>query len=61
MWNIQKKKPLVTTSHSSGGTPTGAGELWVTAVATLPYTDLIASGEQYNNVYTLILLFYRLK
>ncbi|XP_065909895.1 U3 small nucleolar RNA-interacting protein 2-like [Dysidea avara] len=46
VWNVQKKKPLVTTSHSSEDTPpTGAGELWVTAIATLPYTDLIASGS----------------
>lgn len=48
IWNVVKKKPLVTVKHkiqedqpSSGS---GDSPNWVTAVAALPNTDLIASG-----------------
>ena len=46
VWNVQRKKPLVCVNHHNVHSPsTVVGELWVTAVATLPFTDLIASGE----------------
>ena len=47
VWNIQRKKPLVSVNHhvDDHSLSTIAGELWVTAVAALPFTDLIASGK----------------
>ena len=51
VWNLQRKKPLVCVNHhdvnqSCDHSPsTVVGELWVTAVAALPFSDLIASGE----------------
>ena len=51
VWNIQRKKPLVCVYHHDvdqlcdRSPSTVVGEMWVTAVAALPFTDLIASGE----------------
>lgn len=46
VWNVQRKKPLVCVNHHNVHSPsTVVGELWVTAVAALPFTDLIASGS----------------
>ena len=48
LWNITKKKPLATARHPSDHSPSCPTEHWITAIATLPYTDLIASGN--NNL-----------
>lgn len=44
LWNILKKKPLLSQSHHqlvAGGVP---GEHWVASVASYPNTDLVVSG-----------------
>ena len=51
LWAVVKKKPLVRRLHNSavceegGGEGREVGSGWVTAVAALPNTDLVASGE----------------
>lgn len=49
LWSVMKKRPLFTykNAHNSSGEGSGqtVEENWVTAVASLQYTDLIASGE----------------
>lgn len=59
LWAVVKKKPLVRRRHDSavgqegegeggegGGGGEGVGSGWVTAVAALPNTDLVASGQK---------------
>ncbi|KAL5516540.1 hypothetical protein EMCRGX_G001900 [Ephydatia muelleri] len=53
LWSIVKKKPLVTVHHVERGGNPPDHELpppWVTAVAALPNTDLIASGASDGHV-----------
>uniref|UniRef100_UPI00358FE331 U3 small nucleolar RNA-interacting protein 2 n=1 Tax=Myxine glutinosa TaxID=7769 RepID=UPI00358FE331 len=46
LWNVQKKKPLVTVPHVHGSIKGEAGQMrWVTSVAALLNSDLIASGS----------------
>lgn len=47
LWGTLKKKPLSVTrdAHSGNGySETSGAENWITAVAALPYSDLVASG-----------------
>ena len=54
MWKTLKKKPLVTiqNAHSAKGpnSSCGDGENWITAVAALINSDLVASGGFYGNL-----------
>ncbi|XP_005094160.1 U3 small nucleolar RNA-interacting protein 2 isoform X2 [Aplysia californica] len=46
LWSVLKKKPLVTRQHAHG-TPAGQNsEDWISAVAALQYSDLVASGSK---------------
>ena len=47
LWSMLKKKPLVVHRHTQEHLPTSlpAQDVWVTAVAALPFTDLVASGK----------------
>ena len=48
LWGVNKKKPLVTVkaahSGSIGGDKMTTTENWISAVASLQYSDLVASG-----------------
>lgn len=54
LWGAMKKKPLVTVrdahgskeSEVSGSRPHGEEENWITAVAALHNSDLLASGKE---------------
>ncbi|CAI8029522.1 U3 small nucleolar RNA-interacting protein 2 [Geodia barretti] len=56
LWAVVKKKPLVRRLHNSavceegGGEGREVGSGWVTAVAALPNTDLVASGSSNGHV-----------
>ncbi|XP_025108174.1 U3 small nucleolar RNA-interacting protein 2-like isoform X2 [Pomacea canaliculata] len=54
LWSVMKKRPLFTykNAHNSSGEGSGqtVEENWVTAVASLQYTDLIASGSKDGNI-----------
>uniref|UniRef100_A0A8C4Q0M6 U3 small nucleolar RNA-interacting protein 2 n=1 Tax=Eptatretus burgeri TaxID=7764 RepID=A0A8C4Q0M6_EPTBU len=46
LWNVQKKKPLVIVPHVHGSIQGEAGQMcWVTSVAALLNSDLVASGS----------------
>lgn len=45
LWGTQKKRPLCTVPSSHGVDPKNGVANWVSAVAALPMTDLVASGE----------------
>ena len=46
VWGVNKKKPLVTyaSAHTGPEEEPQLGENWITAVASLQHTDLVASG-----------------
>ncbi|KAK7102278.1 U3 small nucleolar RNA-interacting protein 2-like isoform X2 [Littorina saxatilis] len=51
LWSVMKKKPVFTfknahTGSVEGKTTSPMGENWITAVASLQFTDLIASGSK---------------
>lgn len=45
LWTVMKKKPLCSISHAHGLDLTNGEPNWISAIATLPMTDLIASGS----------------
>ena len=47
LWSMLKKKPLVVQKHTQEHLPASlaAQDVWVTAVAALPFTDLVVSGK----------------
>ncbi|ELU06307.1 hypothetical protein CAPTEDRAFT_122475, partial [Capitella teleta] len=45
LWSVAKKKPMFTVKPAHDGSPVGApGENWITAVAALQHSDLVASA-----------------
>lgn len=46
LWSVLKKKPLVTKQHAHGTTAGHKSEDWISAVAALHYSDLVASGSK---------------
>ena len=48
LWSVAKKKPVQYRPHdpTSKGVGTCMSENWVSAVAALPFSDLVASGEE---------------
>ena len=48
LWSALKKKPMTTVkaAHNDQGVLFGS-ENWITAVAALQYTDLVASGNHF--------------
>ncbi|XP_013408089.1 U3 small nucleolar RNA-interacting protein 2 isoform X4 [Lingula anatina] len=50
LWYVQKKKPICTVQNahpgSEDGDPTVKNENWITSVAAIPNSDLIASGSK---------------
>ncbi len=50
VWNFMKKKPLVSCKHHQhDDSEVGVvNEYWVTSVAALPNTDLVASGKVWS-------------
>ena len=48
LWSLAKKKPVQYRPHdpASKGVGTCISENWVSAVTALPFSDLVASGEE---------------
>ncbi|XP_076468945.1 U3 small nucleolar RNA-interacting protein 2-like isoform X2 [Babylonia areolata] len=48
VWSVNKKKPLcvVRNAHSGPEQSAGVGENWITAVTSLQFSDLVASGSK---------------
>ena len=45
LWSVIKKKPLVTVRNAHPGDSTSTQENWITSVASLQHTNLLASGQ----------------
>jgi hypothetical protein len=45
LWSALKKKPLHTINNAHGSDPSNQEPRWISALATLPSTDLIATGK----------------
>lgn len=45
LWGVLRKKPLVTVKNAHGQTTRIGDENWISSVAALQYTDLVASGK----------------
>lgn len=50
VWSVMKKKPLCTVKEAHGINPQNAQPLWITAVAALVNSDLVASGSNSGSV-----------
>lgn len=50
VWSVMKKKPLCSAKDAHGINPQNRQPFWVTAVASLKNTDLVASGSNCGNV-----------
>lgn len=50
VWSVMKKKPLCSAKDAHGVNPQNGQPFWVTAVASLKNTDLVASGSYCGNV-----------
>lgn len=50
IWSIMKKKPLCSVKNAHGINQTNGLPLWISAVASLKNTDLVASGSNCGNV-----------
>ena len=47
LWTGLKKKPLFTVHEAHGKDPVNQEPRWISALAALPSTDLIATGERF--------------
>lgn len=46
LWGVMKKKPIFTVQNAHGKDETNNDPNWISAVATLPYSDLVATGSR---------------